>query len=173
MTLGFNFIGKRLDTCSALATSPIIDQTGWPGKSFLYLVQSPFGVITISTCFPEMLLFFSEKLRIATNSFGPMGESTNDTIFSWEMMVAVPLQVLIHVCRFHIYSNRQLTISLWFYNSIQVGMAPSSLLFCTVNCMARSTPLMCCRMFCLFSSFWITDVSSTYQYHNLRGGGSA
>ena len=52
------------------------------------------------------------------------------------------------------------------------GMAPSSLLFSTVNCMARSTLLMCCRKFCLFSSFWVTKVSSTYWCHNLGGGGS-
>ena len=35
------------------------------------------------------------------------------------------------------------------------GMAPSSLLFSTVNCMARSTTLMYCRKFCLISSFWM------------------
>ena len=91
MTLGFNFIGIILDACGALATSPVIDLTGWPGKFFLHLVESPFGVFTISKCFPEMFHFFLEKLRIATNSFGPMGESNNDSVFSWEMMVAVPL----------------------------------------------------------------------------------
>ena len=91
MTLGFNFNGNRLGASSALATSSIIDLTGWPGESFLHLVQSPFGVFTISNCFPKMLHFVLENLRIATNSFGPMGESTNNTIFNWEMMVAVPL----------------------------------------------------------------------------------
>ena len=86
-----NFIGNGLSTCGPLAVSPIIDLTGWPGKSFLHLVQSPLGVFTIGKCFPEMLHFFLEKLRIATDCFGPTGQSTDDTIFSWEMMVTVPL----------------------------------------------------------------------------------
>ena len=38
-----------------------------------------------------MLNFFLEKLKIATNCLGPMGESTNYTLFGWEMLVAVPL----------------------------------------------------------------------------------
>ena len=50
-----------------------------------------------------------------------MGEGTNDTIFSWEMVVAVPLQVLVHVCGFPVYSNRQLNIILQFYNGVQEG----------------------------------------------------
>ena len=82
MTHGFNFTGNRLGTCSTLAISPITDLTGWPGKSFLHHAQSPFGVFTMGKCFPAMLQFFLGKLRIATNSFGPMGEGTNDTIFS-------------------------------------------------------------------------------------------
>ena len=36
-------------------------------------------------------------------------------------MVAVPLYVLVHVHRFPIYSERQLTISLWFYSGIPEG----------------------------------------------------
>ena len=50
------------------------------------------------------------------------------------------------------------------------GMAPSSLLFSTVKCIAGSTLLMCCRKFCLFSSFWMTKVSSTHLCHSLGGG---
>ena len=50
------------------------------------------------------------------------------------------------------------------------GMAPFSLLFSTVNCIGGSTLLMCCRKYCLFSSFWITKVSSTYQHHSLEDG---
>ena len=62
-------------------------------RFFLQLVQGLFGVFTISKSFPEMLHFFLEQLWIAANSFGPMGEGTNDTVFSWEMMVAVPLSI--------------------------------------------------------------------------------
>ena len=82
VTLSFNFIGSGLGACSALAVSPIIDLTGRPSMSFLHLVQSPFGVFAIGKCFPEILHFFLEKFRIATNSFGPMGESIDDTVFS-------------------------------------------------------------------------------------------
>ena len=52
VTLGFNFIGSGLGACSTLAVSPITDLTGWPGKSFLNLVQSPLGVFTINESFP-------------------------------------------------------------------------------------------------------------------------
>ena len=72
MTLGFNFIGNGLGTCGALAISLIINLTGWPAKPFLHLFQSPFRVFTMGKCFAEMLHFLLEKIRIVTNSFGPM-----------------------------------------------------------------------------------------------------
>ena len=142
--------------------APLLTLSWRPGKSFLYLVQSPFGVFAIGKCFPEMLHFFFEKLRIATDSFGPMGESINDTIFSWEMMVPVPLQILVHLCRFLIYNNRQLPSVSGFTMVSKKGMAPSPMLFSTVNCIAGSTLLMCCGKFCLFSL--------TYWHHNLGVG---
>ena len=91
MTLGFHFIGGGLGTCSALAISPTIDLTGRPVKPFLHLVQSLFGVFTLGECLPEMLHFFVEKIRIATNCFGPMVEGTYCTKFRQEVVVAVPL----------------------------------------------------------------------------------
>ena len=50
-----------------------------------------------------------------------MGEGPNYTIFNWQMVVAVPLWVLVYVYEFPVYSNRQLTIILWFYYGVQVG----------------------------------------------------
>ena len=76
VTLGFDFIGYRLGTCRALAVSPIIDLPGRPVKSFLHLVQRPFGIFTIGESLPDMTHFFLEKLRIATHSFNPMGKGT-------------------------------------------------------------------------------------------------
>ena len=55
---GFNFIGSGLGACGTLAVSPISDLTGRPGKSFLHLVQSPFGIFTIGESLPEMIHFF-------------------------------------------------------------------------------------------------------------------
>ena len=51
------------------------------------------------------------------------------------------------------------------------GMAPSSLLFSTVNMMAGSTLLMCCRKYYLMVSFWMTKVSSTCLCQSLEGWG--
>ena len=48
VTLGFDFIGNRLGTSGSLAVSPIIDFPRRPVKSSLYLVQSPYGVFTVS-----------------------------------------------------------------------------------------------------------------------------
>ena len=64
--------------------------------------------------------------------------------------MAVPLEILICVGAFPIYCDRQSTIGFWFDNGIQEGMAASSLLFSTVNFMARSTLLMCSRKFVIF-----------------------
>ena len=50
------------------------------------------------------------------------------------------------------------------------GMEPSSLLSSTVNFMAGSTLLMCCRKSCLLTSLWMTKVSSTNLCQNLGGG---
>ena len=50
------------------------------------------------------------------------------------------------------------------------GMAPSSLLVSTVNWMAGSTPLMCCRKSCLWISLWMANVSSTYCCQSLGMG---
>ena len=82
VTLSFNFTGNGLGACSTLAASPITDLPGRLGKSFLYLVQSPLGVIAISKSFSGMLHFFLEEFRIAIDCFGPMGQGTNDTVFS-------------------------------------------------------------------------------------------
>ena len=79
VTLGFDFISGGLGACGTLAVSP--DITGRPGKSFLHLVQSPLRVIIIGKSLAEVLHFLLKEFRIATDSFGPMGEGTNDTIF--------------------------------------------------------------------------------------------
>ena len=81
MTLSFNFIGNGLGAHGALSVGLIINLTGWPSKPFLHLVQSPFGVFTMGKYFPEVFHFLLEKIRIATNSFGPMGKSVNYTVF--------------------------------------------------------------------------------------------
>ena len=81
MTLGFDFIGSGLGTCSAPVVSPINDPPGGPVKPFLHLVQSPLWVFTLGECLPEMIHFLVEKLRVATHCFGPMGEGVNYTGF--------------------------------------------------------------------------------------------
>ena len=51
-------------------------------------------------------------------------------------------------------------------------MEPSSLLFSTVNFIARSTLLMCWRKPSLLTSLWMTKVSSTNLHQNLGGFGA-
>ena len=77
VTLIFNFIGGRLGTISA----PIIDLSGRPVKSFLHLVQSPFGVFAFGESLPEVVLFLLEQLRLAAHSGGPMGKGLYNTKF--------------------------------------------------------------------------------------------
>ena len=54
--------------------APIIDLSGRPVKSFLHFVQGPFGVVTFSESFPEVLFLLLEQLRIAAHCGSPMGE---------------------------------------------------------------------------------------------------
>ena len=75
VTLTLHFRVGRLGSVIA----PIINLSGRPVKSFLHLVQGPFGVIAFGESFPEVILFFLKQLRIAAHSGGPMGEGLDDT----------------------------------------------------------------------------------------------
>ena len=57
VTLGFDFISGSLDSCSAFVINPINCFTGRPVESFLYLVQSPFGIFALGESLPEVILF--------------------------------------------------------------------------------------------------------------------
>ena len=69
VTLVFSFIGGMLGTCGA----PISSLSGGLVKSFLHLVQSPFGIFAYSESLPEMVLFLLEQLRLAAHCRDPMG----------------------------------------------------------------------------------------------------
>ena len=156
VTLGFDFIGNRLGTSGALAVSPIIDLTRRPVKSSLYLAQSPFQVFTLGKCLPDMVHFLLEKLRIATYSLALCVKVLITLYLAerwwwlfhskyWSMWVSflyTPMDNLPSAPGVTIVSKK--------------GMAPSSLLFSTVNCIARSMLLLCYRKFCLFTSFRMT-----------------
>ena len=91
MTIGFNFIGGGLGTCSVLIVNSIINLPGRPVKPFLHLVQSPFRVFALGECLSEVIHFLAEKLRIVTHCLGPIGEGVNNPKFCWEVVVIVPL----------------------------------------------------------------------------------
>ena len=75
VALVFNFIGGRLGTCGA----PTSSLSGGLVKSFLHLVQSPFGIFAFSESLPETVLFLFEQLRLAAHYGGPMGEGVDNT----------------------------------------------------------------------------------------------
>ena len=62
-----------------ITVAPIIDLSGKPFKSFLHFVQGPFGVVTFSESFPEVLFLLLEQLRIAAHCGSPMAEGLDDT----------------------------------------------------------------------------------------------
>ena len=66
-------------TVKILNLKKFINLSGRLVESFLHLVQSPFGVITVSESFPEVLLFFLKQLRITALGGSPMGEGLDDT----------------------------------------------------------------------------------------------
>ena len=77
MTLTLHSLVSRL----GIIIAPTIDLSGRPGKSFLHLVQSPFGVIAVGESLPGVLLFFLKQLRFAAHGGSPMGEGLDDTKF--------------------------------------------------------------------------------------------
>ena len=87
MTLTLHPLIGRL----GIIVAPIINLSGRPVESFLHLVQSPFGVITVGESFPEVLLFFLKQLRITAHGGSPVGEGLDDTEFGCKVMVTVPL----------------------------------------------------------------------------------
>ena len=74
-----------------------------------------------------MVNFLLEKVRIATYSFGPMCESTNDTIFGWEVVMAAPLQILVYIDTFLYTAMDSLPSAPGITVVSKKGMAPSSL----------------------------------------------
>ena len=91
MTLTLNFSGGSRGTVGTLVTNPINGLTGGFAKPFLHFVQSPLGILVFGESLPEMFFFLFEQLRIAACCLGPMGEGVNDTEFSREIVVAIPL----------------------------------------------------------------------------------
>ena len=81
VNLIFSFTGDRLGSCGALVVNPINDLTGKPVESFLYLVQSPFGIFALGESLPEVVLFLLEQLGLAAHWCGPMGKGVDDTKF--------------------------------------------------------------------------------------------
>ena len=94
--------------------------------------------------------------------------------FGWEVMVTVPT---VNTGQYVWVSCTQLWTEYHQLSGLKIvskkGMDPSSLLSSTVNLIAGSTLLMCCRKPCLLVSLWMTKVSSTYLCQNLGVGGSA
>ena len=169
MTLYFDFICSGLGTCGALVVSLIANLTGWVGKPFLHPVQSPFWVLALCECFPEMLHHFWRSSGLL------------QTVFSLYVRVLITLYLaerwwwLSH-CRYwsvwvgFLYTVIDNLPSVSGFTMVsKKGMAPSSLLSSTVNPMVMSTQFMCSRKFYLWSSFWMTNASSTYLSHNLGG----
>ena len=166
-----NSTGDSLGTCSTLVISPINDLTGRLVKSFLCLVQSPFGIFAFSKNLPEVVFFLLEQLRLAAHFWGPMGEGVDDTKFAerwwwlshcryWSVCVG-----FLYTVMDRLPSASGLTIV------SKKGIDPSSMLSSTVNLMAGSTLLMCRRKPCLLASLWMTKVSSTNLCQNLGSVG--
>ena len=68
VTLVFSFISGRLGTCGA----PISGLSGGLVKSFLHLVQSPFGIFAFGENLPEMVFFLLEQFCLLQDSTNRM-----------------------------------------------------------------------------------------------------
>ena len=61
--------------------APIIDLSGRPVKSFLHFVQGPFGVVTFSESFPEVLFLLWSNSGLLHTVEALWGEGLDDTEF--------------------------------------------------------------------------------------------
>ena len=87
----FNFSHGSRGTISTLVVNPINGLPQRPLKSFLHLVQSPFGIFALGESFPEVFLFLFELLMITAHSLRPMGEDVDYSELGREVTVAIPL----------------------------------------------------------------------------------
>ena len=173
VALTLNFFSGSRSTCGTLIVNPINGLPGRPVESFLHLVQRSFRIFALGESFPEVVLLLFEQLRIAAHCLGPMGECVNDTKFSREVMVAIPLRYWSVWVGFLYTIMDRLPSTSGFTMVSKKGMEPSSLLSSTVNSIAGPTLLMCWGKSCLLTSLWMTKVSSTNLHQNLEDGGSA
>ena len=82
MTLGFTFIGSRLGTCGAWLLAPSLTTLDDLVSLFSTLTKTHLGDLQlVSALLRFSISFWRSSVRIATNSFGPKGESTNYTVF--------------------------------------------------------------------------------------------
>ena len=90
MTLTLNFSGgSRVLLAPWLLTPSMASLEAL--LSLFSTLSKPTWDTCISKSLPDMFFFLFEQLRIATHCLGPMGEGGNDTEFSREVMVAIPL----------------------------------------------------------------------------------
>ena len=170
MTLTFYFIGSRLGACGALVVTP--SNTSLDGLLSLFF--------TLSRAHLGYLHWVSAFLRWPISLQRSSG--LLHTVLAQWMRVLIALNFAerwwLSFCRYwsvwvgflYTIMNRLPSASSLTIVS-KKEMAPSSLLFSTVNWMVRSTLVICHMKSCLLTSFWMTKVSSTYLCQSLGGGG--
>ena len=91
MTLTLNFSGgSRVLLVPWLLTPSLASLEGLLSL-FSTLSKAHFGYLDLVRAFLRCSFSFLVQLRIAAHCLGPMGEGVNDTKFSREVMVAIPL----------------------------------------------------------------------------------
>ena len=73
VALSFDITGDSLGTCDTLVVNPINYLPGRPVKSSLHLVQSSFGIITLSESLPKVVHFLVGATQACCTLFWPHG----------------------------------------------------------------------------------------------------
>ena len=170
MTLCFYFIGSGLGTCRPWLLAPVVAS-----------LEGLFSMLsTLSKAHLGYLHWVSAFLRWSTSLWRSSG--LLHTVWALWVRVLITLNFaerwwwLSH-CRywsvwvdFSVHSHGQIPISLWVYNGVQEGDGTILLLGLLCKLDGRVNTVNAFRRSCLWSSFWMTNVSSTYLNQSLWGG---
>ena len=91
MTLTLNFSGGSRGTVGTLVTNPIIASLEGLLSLFSTLFKAHLGYLHLVRAFLRCSFSFLSSSGLLHTVLGPIGECVNDTKFSREVMVAIPL----------------------------------------------------------------------------------
>ena len=87
-------------------------------------IQSPNRILAFYQCLSEVVFFLFQQMGTGEDSLGSVCQGVNDTEFSSQVVVTVPLQVQICMCGLSIHSSDAGLVRLWHHQCVQERNGP-------------------------------------------------